>query len=208
MNTSWIIQQARVIDPLNGIDRCQDIYVLDGKIAETAADLPADVQIIDAKGQIVVPGLIDMHVHLREPGQEYKEDILSGTRSAVHGGFTAVACMPNTNPVNDSASVCRFILDKARQASARVYPVGAVSKGSKGCELTEMGDLRENGAVAVSDDGLPVIDSQLMRRTLEYAADFQLAVISHCEDPALSTGVMNEGCNSTLLGLKGIPGCR
>ncbi|WP_028581411.1 dihydroorotase [Desulfogranum japonicum] len=205
MNTSWIIKQGRVIDPVNAVDQCQDIYVLNGKITDDAASLPADVQIIDAKGQIVVPGLIDMHVHLREPGQEYKEDILSGTRSAVHGGFTAVACMPNTSPVNDSASVCRFILDKAREAPARVYPVCAISKGSNGHELTEMGDLRENGAVAVSDDGVPVTDSQLMRRALEYASDFQLTVISHCEDPALSTGVMNEGSTSTLLGLKGIP---
>ncbi|PIE58069.1 MAG: dihydroorotase [Desulfobulbus propionicus] len=205
MNTSWIIQQGRVVDPVNAIDRCQDLYVLDGILTAEASALPDDVQIIDARGQIVVPGLIDMHVHLREPGHEYKEDILSGTRSAVSGGFTAVACMPNTVPVNDSGAVCSFIKETARQAPARVYPVAAISKGSLGRELTEMGDLRDHGAVAVSDDGLPVRDSQLMRRALEYASDFQLTVISHCEDPALSKGVMNEGANSTLLGLQGIP---
>ncbi|HHD63120.1 MAG TPA: dihydroorotase, partial [Desulfobulbaceae bacterium] len=140
-----------------------------------------------------------------EPGEEYKEDILSGTRAAAAGGFTGVACMPNTRPVNDTRAVTDMILERAETASARGYPVAAISKGSNGTSLAECGELREAGAVAVSDDGLPVRDSQLMRRTLEYAADFGLAVISHSEEISLSTGSMNEGEVSTRLGLKGIP---
>ncbi|HER63286.1 MAG TPA: dihydroorotase, partial [Desulfobacteraceae bacterium] len=193
-------------DPYNGVDLHGDLLVIDGCIAAHGASAPRDIRIIDVEGCWVVPGLIDMHVHLREPGQEYKEDIVTGTRAAAAGGFTAVACMPNTNPVNDSASVTAKILDRARQGFARVYPVGAISRGSRGEGLAGYGELKEAGAVAVSDDGLPVHDSQLMRRALEYASDHQLAVISHSEEAALArNGVMNEGVVSTRLGLKGIP---
>jgi dihydroorotase len=144
-------------------------------------------------------------VHLREPGEEYKEDILTGTRAAASGGFTGVACMPNTKPVNDCATVTAMIMARAAEAAVRVYPVGAISLGSEGKQLAEFGEMQAAGAVAVSDDGRPVRDSQLMRRALEYASNFNLPVISHSEDPALSTGVMNEGPVATRLGLKGIP---
>ena len=156
---------------------------------------------------MVTPGLIDMHTHLREPGQEYKETILTGVQAAVAGGFGAVACMPNTQPVNDNQAVCEYIIRKAREARlARVFPVGAISVGLQGETLAEYGELRESGAVAVSDDGRPVMNSQLMRRALEYAKAFRLPVISHCEDIFLSqNGVMNEGPTSTWLGLQGIP---
>lgn len=203
MSTTYLIRNGRIIDPENSRDEVGDLIVVDGRIAD--GEPPAGVQEIDAGGCWVVPGLIDMHVHLREPGEEYKEDILSGTRAAAAGGFTGVACMPNTRPVNDSRAVTAMILDQAASASARVYPVAAISKGSRGKSLAEFGELREAGAVAVSDDGLPVRDSQLMRRALEYAADFGLAVISHSEEPSLSSGSMNEGEVSTRLGLKGIP---
>ncbi len=203
MATSYLIKNGRIIDPHNSRDDSVDVLVRDGLLAPPGeADTCVE---IDASGCWVVPGLIDMHVHLREPGEEYKEDILSGTRAAAAGGFTAVACMPNTNPVNDTAAVTAMILARAREASARVYPVAAISKASAGESLAEFGDLREAGAVAVSDDGLPVRNSQLMRRALEYAADFGLMVISHSEEPSLSGGAMNEGEMSTRLGLKGIP---
>ncbi len=205
MSESLLIQNGRIIDPVNTRDEQGDLLVQDGCIADPAGGVPADVRVIDAAGCWVVPGLIDMHVHLREPGEEYKEDILSGTRAAAAGGFTGVACMPNTKPVNDCRAVTRMILEQAAQGSCRVYPVGAISKGSKGTGLAEFGEMKEAGIVAVSDDGLPVRDSQLMRRALEYAADFGLAVISHSEEPSLSRGVMNEGAVSTRLGLKGIP---
>jgi dihydroorotase len=153
-----------------------------------------------------VPGLIDMHVHLREPGFEYKETIATGTAAAKAGGFTSVCCMPNTNPVNDSRSVTEFILAQARNAWARVFPVGAITKGSKGDELSEMAELHAAGCFAVSDDGKPVMNSAIMRRAMEYSKIFDLLVISHCEDSSLSDkGVMNEGVVSTELGLRGIP---
>jgi dihydroorotase len=163
--------------------------------------------VYDLAGKWVVPGLIDMHVHLREPGQEYKETIATGTRAAAAGGFTAVAAMPNTNPINDNQAVTRFILAKAAEAGfARVYPVGAISRGSKGEHLAEFGELRQAGAVAVTDDGLPVGNSQLMRRALEYAGDHDLLVISHAEELSLShSGAMNDGALATRLGLQGIP---
>jgi dihydroorotase len=159
-------------------------------------------------GLVVTPGLIDMHVHLREPGQEHKETIATGTRSAVTGGFTAVACMPNTEPINDQASVTEFILKRAAQANlARVYPIGAVSIGSKGDQLTEIGELRAAGCVAISDDGRPVATALLMRRALEYASMFGMPVIDHCEDQSLKgEGVAHEGPSASLLGLRGIPG--
>ena len=153
----------------------------------------------------MTPGLIDMHIYLREPGWEYKEDIRSGCQAAAAGGFTGVACMPNTRPVNDCAATTRFILEKARVAAARVHPIGAISQGSRGELLADFGELREAGAVAVSDDGRPVESSQLMRRALEYANDFELPVISHCEDLGLGRGAMHEGPHATRLGLRGIP---
>ncbi len=205
MSESLLIKNGRIIDPVNMIDGSGDLLVVDGCIADIATGVPADARKIDARGCWIVPGLIDMHVHLREPGEEYKEDILSGTRAAAAGGFTGVACMPNTKPVNDCRAVTSMILSQAEKGSCRVYPVGAISKSSKGTSLAEFGEMKETGIVAVSDDGLPVRDSQLMRRALEYAADFGLVVISHSEEPSLSRGVMNEGAVSTRLGLKGIP---
>ncbi|WPD23975.1 MAG: dihydroorotase [Candidatus Electrothrix scaldis] len=205
MPAPLLIKNGRIIDPANSLDEVRDLLIVDGRIADPATAIPSGVQEIDASGCWVAPGFIDMHVHLREPGEEYKEDILSGTRAAAAGGFTAVACMPNTKPVNDSRAVTALILSQAEKADARVYPVAAISKNSQGSALTEFGELRANGVVAVSDDGLPVRDSQLMRRALEYADDHDLLVISHSEEPSLSNGVMNEGIVSTRLGLKGIP---
>ncbi|MDR2548644.1 MAG: dihydroorotase [Desulfobulbus sp.] len=205
MSASWYIKNGRIIDPANDIDRIADLLVIDGRIVGTDQPAPADVPEIDAHGLWVVPGLIDMHVHLREPGEEYKEDIVSGARAAAAGGFTGVACMPNTRPVNDCAAVTAMIVARAAEAAVRVYPVGAISLGCEGKRLAEFGEMRHAGIVAVSDDGRPVRDSQLMRRALEYASDFGLPVISHSEEAALSTGVMHEGPVSTRLGLKGIP---
>jgi dihydroorotase len=205
MAASLLLKNGRIIDPVNKLDRSGDLLIVDGHIVDPASGVPSDVQEIDARGCWVVPGLIDMHVHLREPGEEYKEDILSGTRAAAAGGFTGVACMPNTKPVNDCRAVTAMILALAAEADARVYPVGAISKNSKGAGLAEFGEMREAGVVAVSDDGLPVQDSQLMRRAMEYADDHGLLIISHSEEPSLSNGVMNEGPVSTRLGLKGIP---
>ncbi len=204
MSADYRIINGRIIDPVNDRDEVGELYIAGGMIVGKE-DISSQATTIDAGGCWVVPGLIDMHVHLREPGQEYKEDIISGTRAAAAGGFTAVACMPNTTPVNDCAVVTRMILERAGAGFARVYPVGAISKGSEGKSLAGFGELQEAGAVAVSDDGLPVHDSQLMRRALEYASDFDLTVISHSEEPALSSGVMNESEVSTRLGLKGIP---
>jgi dihydroorotase len=204
MSTCYLIKNGRIIDPKNSRDEVGDLLIVDGCIVDVREHNQEVVE-IDATDCWVVPGLIDMHVHLREPGEEYKEDILSGTKAAAAGGFTGVACMPNTRPVNDTRAVTRTILEQAATASARVYPVAAISKGSAGESLTEFGELQEAGAVAVSDDGLPVRDSRLMRRALEYAADFGLTVISHSEEATLSTGSMNEGEVSTRLGLKGIP---
>jgi dihydroorotase len=205
MQTNWRITNGRIIDPANGVDQTGDLLIIGGRIASTGEEAPPDTVEIDAAGCWVVPGLTDMHVHLREPGQEYKEDILSGAQAAAAGGFTGIACMPNTAPVNDCAAVTAMIRARAAQAAVRVYPVGAVSKGSEGHQLAEFGELRAAGAVAVTDDGRPVEHSQLMRRALEYAGDFGLVVISHSEDLALASGVMNEGVVSTRLGLKGIP---
>ncbi len=206
-----LLKNGRVIDPLSGLDKRCAILVDDGRIAGIdkqfrAASLPAGTRTIDLKGKWLCPGFIDMHVHLREPGEEYKETIASGTRAAAAGGFTAIACMPNTKPVNDCATVTALILEQAKNAPARVYPVGAISQGSKGESLAEYGELKKAGAVAVSDDGLPVSNGQLMRRALEYAGNFGLRVISHAEDLGLARGgVMNEGDLSTRLGLRGIP---
>ena len=203
-----LIKGGTIIDPSAGKISAQDIIIADGKIAELGADLQRDdAEVVDAAGMLVTPGLIDMHVHLREPGFEYKEDIESGARAAAAGGFTAVACMPNTNPVADNAAVISYVLDAARKrARVQVYPIGAITKGSKGVELAEMGLMREAGAVAFSDDGRTVMDAGLMRRAMQYARMLGAAVIVHCEDTNLSgTGVMHEGYMSTVLGLPGIP---
>ncbi len=202
-----ILQNGRIIDPAAGLDCSGDIWLRDGAIVAAQPDIPDGSEIFDLQGKWIVPGLIDMHVHLREPGEEYKETVESGTRAAAAGGFTAVACMPNTSPVNDCASVTRLILEAAaKQGLARVYPVGAISLGSKGKGLAEYGELKDAGAVAVTDDGLPVLDSQLMRRAMEYAGSHGLLVMSHSEEISLSrNGSMNEGVVSTRLGLRGIP---
>jgi len=207
-----LLLNGRIIDPVNRVDKKANLLVEKGKIKavytarQKSPVLPKRLVSFDLKGKWIVPGLIDMHVHLREPGEEHKETIVTGTRAAAAGGFTAVACMPNTKPVNDSQSVTRFIMEKAEHGSARVYPVGAISKGSMGETLAEFGEMKQAGAVAVTDDGLPVVDGQLMRRALEYASNYNLMVISHAEDCSLSrSGAMNEGFTSTSLGLKGIP---
>jgi dihydroorotase len=205
MSNSWIIENGRIIDPASGRDETGTLVVTNGYIAAAGEPVPANTSRIDARGSWVVPGLIDMHTHLREPGEEYKEDILSGARAAAAGGFTGIACMPNTIPVNDCAAVTQFILERARQAAVRIYPVGAISRGSQGELLADLGELKNAGAIAVSDDGRPLVNSQLMRRALEYAADFDLTVISHCEDIFLGKGAMHEGPVSTRLGLRGIP---
>ncbi len=209
---SFIFRNGRILDPAQGLDDTMDILVLDGRIAEIGRDLHIEglsgIRQVAASGKWITPGLIDMHVHLREPGEEYKETVETGTRAAVAGGFTSVACMPNTHPVNDCAAVTQYILEKARdQGSCRVFPVGAISHGLEGKNLAEYGELRDAGAVAVSDDGKPVMNSLLMRRALEYARTFDMLVISHSEDSNLSgSGLMNEGPLSTRLGLRGIPG--
>ncbi len=206
----WI-RGGLVIDPANDRELVADLHIVDGRIAALTPPGSAQPQdhdlVIPAESLWVVPGLIDMHVHLREPGYEYKETIATGAAAAVAGGFTAVACMANTMPVNDSAAVTEFILERARIAGlARVYPIGAVSKGLAGRELAEMGEMHRAGIVAVSDDGQPIQDGLLMRRALEYASTFDLPVIAHEEDRALSQGgVMNEGEWSFRLGLPGIP---
>jgi len=199
-----------VIDPANGVHDLRDVLVRDGRIAAVAVpgEVGApDAETIDATGCLVVPGLVDMHVHLREPGHEYKETVETGTRAAVVGGFTAVACMANTNPVNDNAAVTEYIRERAVLANlARVHPIGAVSKGLQGKELAEIGAMHRAGIVAVSDDGMPIMSSGLMRRALEYAAMFDLPVIVHEQDSDIcGEGVMNEGVVSLRLGLKGMP---
>jgi dihydroorotase len=207
-----MIKGGTLIDPGN-ITGCYDIIIRNGKIAEIQKpgtykeSIKQDDVVIDANGKIVTPGLIDMHVHLREPGHEYKETIASGCMAAASGGFTSVCSMPNTNPVNDCAEITEYIIRKARQAGkARVYPVASISMGLKGKALSAFGELKHSGAVAVTDDGLPVSDSQLMRRAMEYALGFDLLVISHAEDLQLSgNGVMNEGPTATRMGLSGIP---
>jgi len=205
-----LIKDGRVLDPARNLDDTRDLLILEGRIAALEPPgviSPGEHQIIEAGGLVVTPGLIDLHTHLREPGQEYKETVATGGAAAAAGGFTAVTCMPNTIPVNDDASVTRYILGKAQEArGVRVYPVGAVSKGSLGQELTEYGDLKEAGVVALSDDGRPVMNALLMRRALEYARHFDLPLLPHCEDLDLrGAGVMHEGFVSTELGLKGIP---
>ncbi len=209
-----LFRNARVLDPASGLDRIIDVLVRGGKIAEMGTGIaPAGQEsfpsgkVIDGTGKLLVPGLIDMHTHLREPGHEYKETIESGSRAGAAGGYTSLVCMANTSPVNDNRSVTDYILRQAREkASTHIFPVGAVTKELKGETLAEIGELKDAGVVALSDDGRPVMNAGLYRRALEYARGFGLPVISHCEDLNLSgTGVMNEGYISTTLGLRGIP---
>jgi dihydroorotase len=198
-----LLTGARVIDPAQKIDALMDVILEDGKIAGIDGELSRSAKtrdagkfkIIELAGMVITPGLIDMHTHLREPGLEYKETVASGAKAAVAGGFTSIACMPNTDPVNDNRSITEFIKRKAAEtALANVYPIGAISKDSRGLLLTEFWDLKDAGVVALSDDGKPVMDAALMRRALEYAHSLDLPVISHCEDTNLSSGgLMNEG---------------
>ena len=218
---SLLLEGGRLVDPASGRDGRYDLLVVDGKIAEVREAarhrvgapkgrpraLPQGTRRIDVAGRIVCPGFVDMHVHLRDPGQEHKEIIETGTRAAAAGGFTSVACMPNTEPHNDTLAVTEYIVTEARRRGAvNVFPIGCVSKAGKGEELAEIGDMVRAGAVAVSDDGQPVANAYLMRMALEYTRIFDIPVIDHCEEKTLSAGgVMNEGYASTLLGLRGIP---
>jgi dihydroorotase len=205
-----LLKGGRVIDPGIGKDGELDVLVENGRIARVDRNVRADgAEVIElAKGWIVAPGLVDIHVHLREPGQEHKETIATGAAAAVAGGFTAIACMPNTDPVNDHAGITQFIIKKATDANlARVYPIGAVSIGSRGEQLAELGEQKSAGCVAFSDDGRPVATALLMRRALEYAGMLGVPIADHCEDPSLKgDGVAHEGFHSSALGLRGIPG--
>jgi dihydroorotase len=207
----FLLKSVHLVDPAAGRHGTFDLLVDNGRLTRIDRSLPAeDAAVVELPPSfLVTPGLIDIHVHLREPGQEHKETIATGTAAAVAGGFTAVACMPNTEPVNDSASVTEFIVKRASEAAlARVYPIGAVSVGSRGEQLTEIGDLCQAGCVAITDDGRPVKTALLMRRALEYASMFRIPVIEHCEDPSLKgDGVVHEGPTAARLGLRGIPGC-
>ncbi len=204
-----LIRGGRVLDPRNKRDEVTDILIEGRHIQKVGKGIKPskDTEIINAAGLIVTPGLIDIHVHLREPGQEEKETIATGTAAAAMGGFTAVACMPNTEPPIDNVSQIQFVLMKAQsEGYVRVFPIGAITKGQDGVELTEIGAMVRAGCVAISDDGKPVANSKLFRRALEYAKTFGLTVIDHCEDPELAKGgVMNEGRLASVLGLKGIP---
>jgi dihydroorotase len=206
----FLLKSVHLVDPAAGRNGRFDLLVEHSRIVRIDRDLPVgDVPVVELPSSFVVtPGLIDIHVHLREPGQEHKETVATGTASAVAGGFTAVACMPNTDPVNDNVSVTELIVKRAAEAAlARVYPIGAVSVGQKGQQLTEIGDLCKAGCVAITDDGRPVQTALLMRRALEYASMFNIPVIDHCEDPSLKgDGVMHEGAAASMLGLRGIPG--
>jgi len=207
-NQQVLITGGHVIDPgrFNGV---ADLLIDEGRVVAVGPHLkvPAGAKKIDATGRLVLPGFVDLHVHFREPGFEYKESIQSGAAAAVAGGFTSVCCMPNTDPVNDNQAITEFMLDRARAAGlANVFPIGAITKGSEGKELAEIGDLRRAGCVAISDDGKPVMNSLVMRRAMEYALAFDVPVVDHCEDLHLAEGgCMNEGAISTELGLPGMP---
>ncbi|MBN8733016.1 MAG: dihydroorotase [Acidobacteria bacterium] len=204
-----VIRNGRVIDPAAGLDAVRDVYLEAGRVAAVGEnlDVPAATEVFDASGMIVAPGFIDMHVHLREPGFEYAESIETGARAAAAGGFTSVCCMPNTLPVNDSATVTSYIIERAKQKSVvNVYPIGAITKGSLGEELASIGAMVKAGAVAISDDGRPVMNSRVMRRAMELAKGHGIPVIDHCEDLNLSAGGdMHEGEISVRRGLRGIP---
>src|SRR5580700_54756 len=205
---SIVIKNGRVIDPASRTDRLADVLIVDGLVADVAPNLSSPgARVFDASGMIVAPGFIDMHVHLREPGFEHAETIESGSRAAAAGGFTSICCMPNTKPVNDSVTVTSYIVERARRkAIVNVYPIGAITKGSAGEELSAIGAMKDAGAVAISDDGLPVMNARVMRRAMEFAKSYGLPVIQHCEDLNLSAGGdMHEGAPSVRWGLRGIP---
>lgn len=206
--TSLLIKNGRVIDPASKLDKVTNIFIADGKIKAIGTKTPRADKTIDAKGLIVAPGLIDMHVHLREPGMEAEETIASGVSAAVAGGFTSIACMPNTDPVVDNEASTEFVYLQAKRANlANVFPIGAITKGSLGEQLAEMGQMVRGGAVGFSDDGNPVKSAEVFRRALEYSKMFDKAVIDHCEDKDLTqNGVMNEGRLSMVLGLPAMPG--
>ena len=204
-----LIKNGTIIDPSQSLEKKKDLLIRDGRIEIIDKALSAEgAEIFDAAGLIVAPGFIDLHVHLREPGFEYKETIASGARAAVAGGFTSICCMPNTKPVNDNSSVTSFIIEQGRAAKlANVFPIGAITQGSKGEQLAEIGEMKTAGIVAISDDGKPVHDSGIMRRAMEYSRDFDLVVVDHCEDCCGAAGwAMHEGEYSALMGLNGLPG--
>jgi dihydroorotase len=209
VSSGILIRGGRVVDPARGQDEVADVYLAEGRVEAVGRNIgnPDGAMVVDARGQVVAPGLIDLHVHLREPGQEDLETVASGAMAAAAGGFSAVCAMPNTDPVCDNQGVVGFVKAQAQRAGkARVYPIGAISLGQQGQQLAEFGELVGAGAVAVSDDGKPVVSSHLMRTALEYARTFGIPVADHCEEPTLSAGgVMHEGTVSTRLGLKGIP---
>ncbi|HEY8559880.1 MAG TPA: dihydroorotase [Pyrinomonadaceae bacterium] len=205
-----LIANGHLIDPIAPENTGMNVLIEDGRVVgwlRHGEDAPEDAEVFDASGLLVAPGFIDLHVHLREPGQEHKETIGSGAAAAVAGGWTSVCPMPNTTPINDNAAITRYMIEQAERAGlANVFPVGAITKESSGTELAEMGEMKAAGAVAVSDDGRPVPNAGMMRRAMEYAKDFDLPVVDHCEDKSLSSGgVMHEGKLSLLLGLKGMP---
>ena len=211
MAKKYLLKGGRYIDPSTNSDAVIDILIVDGIIDSMKPSIapPPDCEVIDLRGKIVAPGFVDMHVHLREPGFEHKETIETGTLSAAYGGFTAVCCMPNTNPAIDDESIVRFVHSQGKLVNkgiVDVYPIGAVTKGRAGKELSSIAELVQAGAVGLSDDGAPVFDAEIMRRVLEYAGMFDVPVIQHCEEPSLVRGgVMNEGFVATELGLPGIP---
>lgn len=205
-----LIANGYVVDPQQGINTGRDLLIENGRVVrvlERGEEAPRDIELLDATGLVVAPGFIDLHTHLREPGAEYKETIASGAAAAVAGGWATVCAMPNTDPVNDTPAVTRFIIEQAERAQlANVFPIGALTKSSAGIELAEMGEMKKAGIVAVSDDGRPVVNAGTMRRAMEYARGFDLTVIDHCQDSTLSAGgVMHEGHWSIVLGLKGMP---
>lgn len=206
--TSILVQGGRVIDPASKIDGQLDVLIVDGRIAEVGVAIaaPAGATTLAAAGLVVTPGFVDLHTHLREPGQEHKETIASGARAAARGGFTTICAMPNTIPAMDSAAVIDGVLQRAQDVDCRVLPIGAVSMGRRGQELTELAALKEAGAVAVSDDGDAVADTSLARRAFEYLSDLDIPLAEHCEDPAIAQGgVMHDGAVSARLGLRGQP---
>jgi dihydroorotase len=208
MSKRLLLKGGRVVDPTRKIDEVLDLALADGVVTEIGARLAArEAQVLEVKGLVVCPGFIDLHAHLREPGQEDKETIASGTRAAAAGGFTAVWAMPDTDPVNDQAGITRAILERARaEGVVRVHPVGAITRGLLGRELSEYADLKDAGCVALSDDGRPLLDARVLRRALEYAGAFGLTLVDHCEERSLTEkAVMNEGPVSTWLGLRGAP---